>query len=220
MNIVFLSLGWIFTACLFLVPTTAHGYKYYYTGITNTAKVARQTSATFTMTQHATNCKYSSDCLQLGWTILWNNDPTIAQYIEAGIGYQPARCPTATPVKLWYATPQSPGGSNVGCVALGTPVTVTITKLDGQAWATVKWQYGSTVITRSPSLPGWWNGPGIHPTKAEVYSKYDAVTPYPFTMRIQNATLYPEDYPLIQVQQTSPYLLVPGALWEDFTVRY
>jgi len=201
---------------ILLFTANAEAYKYYYTGITGTSPVAHVNSAEITMYNYPQfNCATSSSCFAVGWVLLWNT--TVGQYAEAGIGYQPGKCHKSTPVKLWYATVQSPGGVTVGCVPLGTPVRVSILKDDGKTSAFILWEYGNTKISRNVSLPGWLNGSGIHPVKVEVYTSSNITTPYPVKIRIKGFMFSPYEMG-IKPQETFPYLIQPGSVFEDFTV--
>lgn len=187
--------------------------KHYYTGISNTAAAARFTTATFRMDATPANCTSSSSCFAIAWASLIR--PGYAQYVEAGIGYQPGKCPTSATVKLWYATQSIPGASTVGCVALGTQIKITIQKTDGQQYALVTWEYPGASLSRLVPLGGWVSGPGIHPTKFEVYSRYDSVIPKPVKLTAGYIQLQPEDT-AAYFQETAPYWLVPGGVFPYF----
>lgn len=197
--------------------TAASVEAHYYTGITGTSKLARYTSATMRMDAFPTNCKYSWECFAISWTTLWEQQ--IGQYVEAGIGYQPNKCPAATPVKLWYATPAIPGARTVTCLPLGATVKVSITKNDGQEYATVVWDWTTNRISYRVSLPKWINGPGIHPTKIEVFTDDNLIPPKPVRMRVTDTYMYTGDA-YVTLQQTAPYLLQPGSTLADFSVNY
>ena len=213
-NAIIIALSVIFS------PAKAEAYTYHYTGITGTAKVAHVNGATMRMDSYPTvNCSKAANCFAVAWVLLWDNGTgSSGQYAEAGIGFQPGKCPKSTPVKLWWASPQVPGATTVGCVPLGTAVAVSMLKDDGRQEATVVWEYGATKVVRTVPLPGWLTGPGIHPAKVEVYTSSNYSKPYPLDMTVQGFTLYP--YETAYFQETAPYLLQPGATLQSFRVKY
>jgi hypothetical protein len=202
---------------LFLFPVPTSAAQYYYTGVSKTAKVAYTTEARLRMDAHP-KCK-SISCHAIAWTALWDAGGT-GQYVEVGIGYSDrARCGKNTSVALWWASPQRPAGVFIGCVAKGTDVLVSATRSDGEEGVTATWEWEGGKVTRWVPTPGWVTGPGIHPTKIEVYSARDRWIPGPVSLFVSDVRLYAEDTEAF-LQQTAPYWAVPGSTTATFAVAY
>jgi hypothetical protein len=204
-------------AILSLATATQADSGYHYAGVSHTAKVAHDTSAIITVTKLPTQV-YSQ---AIGWTLLWDYQGTNA-YVEAGVGMlYPGGKPKT--VSLWWASNAKNPGGIVGSVPLGTPVLVELHKTDGVQSVQVRWTWTTPngrvkSISRSFSVLGWVNGPGIHSTKAEVYSFSATVHPNPFAIQFNDVTIYPEDTSCAYLQSTPPYVAV-GTL-TDFSVTY
>lgn len=217
-----LHLGRWLRAALVLVSfvgtVPAHAYTYYYTGVSNTAKVAHNSQARLRMDAHPQCLK--GKCHAIAWTALWDAGTGRSnQYVEVGIGYSPRVCPKKAPVKLWWASPQVPAGANVGCVPKGMEVVVTAQREDGYEGVLVTWEWADGRISQWVETPGWSVGPGIHPTKIEIYSYYDSVTPGPVSLSVSDVLLYEQDAKAF-LQQTAPYYAAPGSSLTSFAVNY
>lgn len=213
--------SWWMAAILGLVVlfcgTSAQAFTYYYTGASQTAQVAYLSQARMRMDTHP-KCKVSL-CHAIAWTALWDVNTT-GQYVEAGIGYFPhARCKKNTSVALWWASPQSPYGTAVGCVLRGTEVKVTIYREDGEAGVLATWEWDGGEVSKWIDTPGWIVGPGIHPTKIEVYSYKDHETPRPVSITVSDVLLYSEDTQVF-LQQTPPYVATSNSTVTTFAVQY
>jgi hypothetical protein len=207
-------------SCLLLFSVTpAHAYVYSYTGVSNTAQVAYASQAHMRMDEHPTCLR--AKCHALGWTVLWDVGAGHSkQYVEAGIGYSPRfLCPQNASVALWWASPQIPAGVREACVPKGTTVVVSVERVDGDEWVLATWQWDDRKLSRWIATPGWVNGPGVHPTKIEVYSYYNNVTPGPVSLAVSQVTLFPQDTDAF-LQQTAPYLAVPDSTLTEFAVNY
>lgn len=203
---------------LLAMTSPVHAYTYYHTGVSNTARVAHATQARLRMDEHPKCLK--GKCHAIAWTVLWDAGTGHSnQYVEVGIGYSPRACPRKTPVKLWWASPQMPTSATVACVPKGTEVVVTAQREDGKegVWATWEWPGGR--ISRWVDTPGWIAGPGIHPTKVEIYSYYDSLTPGPVSLSVAEVLLYDQDT-AASLDQAAPYYLVPGSSLTSFAVNY
>jgi hypothetical protein len=204
-------------AILSLATATQAGLGYNYAGVSHTAKVAHDTSVIITIT-HLPRQVYSQ---AIGWTLLWDTQGTGA-YVEAGVGMlYPGGKPKV--VSLWWASNSKNPGGKVGSVPLGTPVLVELHKSDGVQSVQVRWTWTTPngrvqSISRSFPVQGWVNGPGIHSTKAEVYSSSATVNPNPFAIQFNDVTIYPEDTSSAYLQSTPPY--VPAGTLTDFSVTY
>jgi hypothetical protein len=208
----------LFVLVLLLSAAPAHAYTYYYTGVSNTAKVAYDSQARLRMDAHPKCLK--GKCHAIAWTALWDAGTGRSnQYVEVGIGYSPRVCPKNAPIKLWWASPQVPAGANVGCVPKGTEVVVTAQREDGHEGVLATWEWAGRRISQWVDTPGWSVGPGIHPTKIEIYSHYDSVTPGPVSLSVSDVLLYEEDTKAF-LQQTAPYYAVPGSTLTAFAVNY
>ena len=203
---------------LFLVSASpVQAYQYYYTGVSNTAKVAYTTSARLRMDAHP-RCRGTS-CHAIAWTALWDIGGT-GQYVEVGIGYSDrSRCPKRARVALWWASPQEPSGSFIGCVPKGTEVTVSATRYNGYEGITATWEWDDGYETLWIHTPGWSEGPGIHPTKIEIYSVSDWWTPWPVALSVSEVLLYDEDTDAF-LQQSEPYWAVPESTIHSFAIDY
>ena len=202
-----------FLAC----PPVTEAWTYYYTGVSETAQVAYLSQARMRMDAHP-KCKGNS-CHVLAWTVLWDANAT-GQYVEAGIGYASRfECPKKASVGLWWASPQSLSGTVVGCVPRGTDVKVTVYREDGAAGVLALWQWEGGEVSQWIETPGWIVGPGIHPTKIEVCSSKESVTPSPVSMTVSDVQFYNEDTQVF-LQQTPPYPAQPGSTVTTFSVIY
>ncbi len=170
---------------------------YFYSGIANTPQSAYHTEATFRMGERPT-CAYNQ-CHTVAWTVLWDRGRS-GQFVEAGVGYIPRfQCEGTS---LWVATPQTPGGEEVACVPSNTWIAVYIDKRNGEALATVWWFWQDNHIDKTIELPNWVNGPGISPTKVEIYTSGKLV--YPVHIEVHAASS-------AGTMQSSPeYPLSPG----------
>ena len=207
--------------CLLFVfcalPSTAEAVTYYYTGASETAQAAYLSQARMRMDAHP-KCKGNS-CHVLAWTVLWDANVT-GQYVEAGIGYASRfQCPKKASVGLWWASPQSLYGTAVGCVPRGTEVKVTVYREDGAAGVLATWEWDGGEVSQWIDTPGWIVGPGIHPTKIEVLSNKDHVTPSPVSMTVSDVLLYNEDTQVF-LQQTPPYVASSGSTATTFSVNF
>lgn len=209
----------VFSCLLLFSAVPAQAYTYYYTGVSNTAQVAYVSQAQMRMDAHPTCLR--NKCHALVWTALWDVGAGHSdQYVEVGIGYSPRfRCPRKASVALWWATPQMPAGAAEGCVPKGTEVVVTAERVDGDERVLATWQWKGGKISRWVETPGWLVGPGIHPTKIEVYSHYDNETPRPVSLSVSNVHLFPQDTQAF-LQQASPYNAVAGSSLTSFGVNY
>ncbi len=208
----------LFVGLLLLSAVPAQAYTYYYTGVSNTAQVAYASQARLRMDAHP-KCSRGK-CHVLAWTALWDVGASHSnQYVEVGIGYSPKTCPKKTPVKLWWASPQVPGSALVSCVRKGTEVIVTAQREDGHEGVLATWEWDGGRISQWVDTPGWSVGPGIHPTKIEVYSYYDSVTPGPISLLVRDVLLYEQDTNAT-LQQTAPYYAAPGSTITSFAVNY
>lgn len=208
----------IFAGLLVLSAAPAHAYTYYYTGVSNTAKVAYASQARLRM-DATPNC-LKGKCHAIAWTALWDaGKGSSNQYVEVGIGYSPRVCPKNAPVKLWWASPQLPGSATIGCVPKGTEVVVTAQHEDGYEGVLATWEWAGQRTSQWVDTPGWSVGPGIHPTKIEIYSYYDNVTPGPVSLSVSNVLLYDQDTKVV-LQQTAPYYATPGSSLTSFAVNY
>ncbi|MBM4257348.1 MAG: hypothetical protein FJ147_15810 [Deltaproteobacteria bacterium] len=212
---------WLQALLVVLVLMSAasvHAYTYYYTGVSETAKVAYASQARLRMDAHPKCLR--GKCHAIAWTVLWDPGKGRSnQYVEAGIGYSPRACPTNTPVKLWWASPQKPSGVNVGCVRKGTEVVVTVQREDGHEGVLATWEWNDKRISQWVETPGWTEGPGIHPTKIEIYSHYDSVTPGPVSLSVSDVLMFEQDTKAF-LHQTAPYYAVPGSSLTSFAVNY
>ncbi len=208
-------------AILVLFPlffsSPAQAVTYYYTGVSQTTQVAYLSQARMQMDAHP-KCKVGI-CHAIAWTVLWDVNAT-GQYVEAGIGYFPhARCKKKVSVALWWASPQKPSGVPVGCVPKGTEVKVTVYREDGEEGVLATWEWDGGEVSRWIETPGWIVGPGIHPTKIEVYSSNEHVQPSPVSLTVSEVLLYNQDTEVF-LQQTPPYLATSGSTVTTFSVQY
>jgi hypothetical protein len=200
-----------------VLPSPAEALTYYYTGASETAQVAYLSQARMRMDAHP-KCKGDS-CHVLAWTVLWDANAT-SQYVEAGIGYVSRfQCPKKASVGLWWASPQSPSGTRVACVPKGTEVKVTVYREDGAAGVLATWEWEGGEVSQWIDTPGWIVGPGIHPTKIEVCSTKDEVTPSPVSMTVSDVQFYNADTQVF-LQQTPPYVASPESTVTTFSVNY
>ena len=207
-----------FVGLLLLSATPVQAYTYYYTGVSNTAKVAYASQAHLRMDEVPKCLK--GKCHAIAWTVLWDAGADRSnQYVEVGIGYSPRSCPKNAPVKLWWASPQVPDSATVSCVPKGTEVVVTAQREDGHEGVLATWEWAGGHISQWVDTPGWSVGPGIHPTKIEVYSYYDSVTPGPLSLSVSDVVLYEQDTN-VALQQTAPYYATPGSSLTSFSVNY
>jgi len=203
---------------LLLSAAPVQAYTYYYTGVSNTAKVAYASLARLRM-DAVPKC-LKGKCHALAWTALWDAGAGHSnQYVEVGIGHSPRTCPKNAPVKLWWASPQVPGGATVNCVPKGTEVIVTAQREDGKEGVLATWEWPGGRISHWVDTPGWSVGPGVHPTKIEVYSYYDSVTPRPISLSVADVLIYEQDIDAF-LQQTAPYYAAPGSSLTSFAVNY
>ena len=179
---------------------------YFYAGITGTPHNAYHTEAAFRVSAKP-NCGYN-ECHAVAWTILWDRGKT-GQYVEAGVGYIPRFACDGT--SLWVATLQVPGGEEVACVPLNEWVSIYIDKHEGESAATVWWFWQNNHIDRRVALPAWANGPGISPTKIEVYTT--AVPPSPVHIEVYGASAQGS------LETNATYPLVPGSTLHNFRVQ-
>ena len=207
-----------------LLSSLAHAHSdYHHAGVSNTARVAYTNQATM-MIQGTLTFKKA---WVLGWAILWDTCPDnpvaycnpadrSENYVEAGIGfntYDKWTSKGSNRVALWYASDSNTGGTSVGTVPVGTPVTVSLTKNDGQKYVTVRWDWPGGTLSRQVPVSGWLNGPGIHPVKAEIYGGHPTVN-----IQFSNVSWWPEDSTQgAYLLQEAPYH-VSGTL-AGFTVR-
>lgn len=200
---------------LILTSSIASAGTYYYTGVSNTIEVATMSTATLMMSEHPTCAR--TECHALAWTVLWNTKSN--QYVEVGIGYSPRWACTSkkNSVGLWWASPTSPAGERVACVAKGTYVTVTVKYLGNQLVQTT-WEWNGNILTRTIQVPGWFENIAIHPTKVEVYAKYNNF-PKPVDITVLSIDSYPIDSSGI-LQQTFPYMLIDNSTLRSFRVKY
>lgn len=205
--------------CLLAFPAHA---QYQYGGTYNTARVAYMNQATMTQAVPLT-CKR---CWSIGWIILWDACPDNAvepcdnaarsdDYVEAGIGqdtYDKWTSKKSHRTALWYASQDVPWGVMVGTVPLGTPVTVSMVKNDGQGSIAVRWDWPGGSLSKVINVPHWLNGPGIHPVKAEMYGNSP-----PVHIKFQNVPIWPQDITQgVYLDAEGPYS-VSGTL-QNFTV--
>jgi len=209
----------VFTCLLLFTAVPAQAYTYYYTGVSNTAQVANASQAQIRMDAHPTCLR--SKCHAIAWTALWDVGAGHSnQYVEVGIGYSPRfRCPKNASVALWWASPQMPAGAGEACVSKGTEVVVTAERVDGDERVFATWEWKGGKVSRWIDTPGWVKGPGIHPTKVEVYSYYDNATPGPVSLTVSDVYLFSQDTKAF-LQQTAPYYAVPGSTLTAFAVNY
>ncbi len=208
----------VFVGLLLLSAAPAQAYTYYYTGVSNTAKVAYASQVRLRMDAYPKCLK--GKCHAIAWTALWDAGAGSSnQYVEVGIGYSPRTCPKRAPIKLWWASPQVPGGVTVGCVRKGTEVEVTVQREDGYEAVLATWEWAGGRISQWVDTPGWLVGPGIHPTKIEIYSYYDSVTPGPVSLSVFDIQSNPQ-YAAGYLQQTAPYYAAPGSSLTSFAVNY
>jgi len=200
---------------VFSLPAEAGTY--YYTGVSQTAQVSYLSQARMRMDAHP-KCKVGI-CHAIAWTVLWDVHAT-GQYVEAGIGYFPhARCKKNTSVALWWASPQKPSGVPIGCVPKGMDVKVTVYREDGEAGVLATWEWDGGEVSRWIDTPSWIFGPGIHPTKIEVYSLNEHVQPSPVSMTVSEVLLYNEETEVF-LQQTPPYVATADSSVTTFSVQY
>jgi hypothetical protein len=157
-------------------------------------------------------------CQSIIWTILWDQGKT-EQYVEAGIGWDWYNQTDRKSVRLWYGTPQKDVYLS-DVIPLGTPVKVSLQKVEGQESITVTWQWGKNVRTRAVKVNKWKTGPGIHPTKIEVAtnqkdSKGNYIPPTPINSAVTDVTLYTGDTNAF-LQQTPTYPAMPGSTLTNF----
>jgi hypothetical protein len=209
----------VFTCLLLFSAAPAQAYTYYYTGVGNTAQVAYASQAQIRMDAHPTCLR--SKCHAIAWTALWDVGAGHSnQYVEVGIGYSPRfRCPKNAAVALWWASPQMPAGQREACVPKGTRVVVTAERVDGDERVLATWEWTGGKVSQWIDTPGWVKGPGIHPTKIEVYSYYDNATPRPVSLTVSDVYFFSQDTKAF-LQQTAPYLAVPGSTLTEFAVNY
>lgn len=209
----------VFTCLLLFVTAPAQAYVYYYTGVSNTAQVAYVSQAQMRMDAHPTCLR--AKCHAIAWTALWDVGAGHSnQYVEVGVGYSPRfRCPKNASVALWWASPQMLAGAREACVPKGTTVVVSVERVDGDAQVLATWQWNDRKISRWIDTPGWLIGPGIHPTKIEVYSFYDNITPGPVSLTVSDVPLFPQDTEAFLLQ-TAPYEAIAGSSLTSFAVHY
>ena len=209
----------VFACVLLFIAAPAQAYTYYYTGVSNTAQVAYVSQARFRMDAHP-QCRRGK-CHAIAWTALWDTGAGHSnQYVEVGVGYSPRfNCPKNAPVALWWASPQMPAGQDEYCVPKGTAVVVTAQREDGHEGVLATWEWTGGRVSHWVDTPGWLVGPGIHPTKIEVYSAYDNVPPGPVSLAVSDVHLFAQDTNA-SLQQTAPYYAVPGSSLTSFAVNY
>jgi hypothetical protein len=96
---------------------------------------------------------------------------------------------------------------------------VTAQREDGHEGVLATWEWAGGRISQWVDTPEWSVGPGIHPTKIEVYSYYDSVTPGPLSLSVSDVLLYEQDTKAT-LQQTAPYYAAPGSSLTSFSVNY
>lgn len=188
--------------------------QYWYVGTSQTARVAYATSAVMQIDAVPTCNK----CQSIIWIILWDQGKT-EQYVEAGIGWDWYNQADRNSVRLWYGTPTKDTYLS-DVIPLGTPVEVSLNKVEGKDSITVTWQWGKNVRTKIVSVKKWKTGPGIHPTKIEVATnqkdgKGNYIPPSPVNSKVADVAMYPEDTGAI-LYQTPTYPAVPGSTLTDF----
>jgi hypothetical protein len=205
----------LFFLLLSASSTMGNTRQHHFTGIRNTAKVARQTSAIIRMDALPAGFL---DCRAVGWTSL-NDEDDSGQWVKAGIGYRAKDWLPEKPVALWWTSTRSQTAEIVGCVPLHTEVKVSIDKRDGIEQAFVTWKWDGGQLTQAVQLPGWITGPGTHPTKVEVFAASDAAPPKPVSITIRDITLYPGGTDL-RWQISYLYQLIGKPTFSAFTVEY
>ena len=196
------------------LPIPSLAAQYWYVGASQTARVAYSTSAGMQISAVPT-CNL---CQSIIWTILWDQGKT-EQYVEAGIGWDWYNQADRKSVRLWYGTTQKDVYLS-DVIPLGTPVKVSLHKVDGNDSITVTWQWGKNVRTRAVKVKKWKTGPGIHPTKIEVAtnqkdSKGNYIPPTPINSAVTDVTLYTGDTNAF-LQQTPTYPAAPGSTLTNF----
>lgn len=211
-----------FASLFFLLFPSFALAQYQYGGTYNTARVAYHNQATMIQTG-TLNCK---KCWSIGWIILWDSCPDnpvvycnpaerSENYVEAGIGQSIIGHWTKAgeqKTALWYASNSKPYGIKVGELPTGTPITVSMTKADGERAVMVRWDWPGGTKSLSVPVAGWLNGPGIHPVKAEMYGKNP-----PVNLRFEGVPSWGEDVIQgVRLEAEGPYH-VTGTL-QNFTI--
>lgn len=205
---------------LFFCIQNVFAGQYYYAGITRTGEVT-ETSADFVVYEHL-YCQ-KTECHSLIWQVLWDTQES-NQYVEAGIGYSPrfTKCTGYTSVALWYASPRYPYGESLFCIPKGTKVHISSIKDKYKPYVHITYEFfykKQQKITVSVYTPQWYNTPGIHPVKVEIYSKYENIF-YPINIAVENISLFfPQDQNVI-LQHTYPYIAQQIDNTYGFVVQY
>jgi hypothetical protein len=155
---------------LLLSPPVRADFGYHYVGLSQTAPVAHANRAVMTLHAKPQPCQW---CHVMGWVVLWDADAT-GQWAEAGIGYS-AWMSDGEKVSLWWASSEQDTGVAIDAVPFGTAVAVAMRKEDGEEEVRVVWSWRDgqgkqQVRVHAIPTPGWKTGPGIHPTKIEIYT--------------------------------------------------
>ena len=185
-----------------LLLTSHAEAQYWYAGVTQTARLAYHAEATINIIQQPSKSLCKSPCHVIAWIALWDrkaaDKPSASgAFVEMGVGLQTGTLGDTNLVTMWYTgslTPDlawrygiawpakttdiidvTPDTAAIR-VPLNTPVRCTLDKNDGEEFITARWytNTGGTpkIVTRIVPVPGWVNGPGVHPVNYEVAPGY------------------------------------------------